>query len=222
MAQVLKANVRERILEAGRREFLAHGFQGANMRSIAREAGCALSNLYNYYENKDALFCAIATPCLEHFFENIDEARKRMPTHGDLLLSYEGRREHFMAAIEFVEAHKEDLVLLVLKSEGSSAQSWREAAITAYEQVWFDYVQYLRRCAPGDRIHHISDFFVHNIARFYFNTLVEFLKQDYSRDEMRAYVEELLRYAHGGITALLLGPRESEPGLEKPRRVSKN
>lgn len=203
MAQVLKAGVRERILEAGRREFLTHGFQGASMRSIAREAGCALSNLYNYYENKDALFCAIVAPCLEAFFESIDEARKKLPARGEALLSFEDRRVHFMMAIEFLEAHREDLALLVLKSEGSSAHQWREAAITAYESVWFSYVDYLRRNLPPGRVHPISEFFVHNIARFYFNTLVEFLKQDIPLPQMRAYVEELMHYAHGGITTLL-------------------
>jgi AcrR family transcriptional regulator len=207
MAQVLKATVRERILEAGRKEFLEHGFQGANMRAIAREAGCALSNVYNYYENKDALFCAIATPCLEAFFHSIEEARKRLPTQGEYLLSFEERRMHFMTAIEFLEAHREDLVLLVLKSEGSTAHQWQEAAITAYESVWFNYIEFLRRNRPLEYGQVISEFFVHNIARFYFNTLVQFLKEDLTREQMRGYVDELMRYAHGGITALLSGAR---------------
>ena len=207
MAQVLKAGVRDRILDAGREAFLEHGFQGANMRAIARDSGCSLSNLYNYYENKDALFVAIASPCLESFFETIDQARQRLPTRGELLYTFEERREHFMAAIEFLEEHREDLVLLVLKSEGSSAQQWQEAAIVAYESVWFNYIEHLRRARPTEYGDPISEFFVHNIARFYFNTLVEFLKQDLSREQMRAHVDELMRYAHGGISALLLTPK---------------
>jgi AcrR family transcriptional regulator len=207
LAQVLKADVRHRILDAGRSEFLEHGFQGASMRAIAKRAGCALSNVYNYFESKDALFCAIVAPCLEAFFENIEAARAKLPARGEVLLSFEERREHFWMAIQFLEDHREDLVLLVLKSEGSTAGAWQEAAIRAYESVWFNYIEYLRRAAPEDRIHKISDFFVHNIARFYFNTLVTFLRQEMPVEEMRAHVEELLHYAHGGITALLLGPR---------------
>jgi len=212
VAQVLKANVRQRILDAGRKEFLEHGFQGANMRAIAREAGCALSNMYNYYENKDALFCAIATPCLESFFQSIEKARQRLPQQGEYLLSFEDRRAHFMTAIEFLESHREDLILLVLKSEGSTAHQWQDAAITAYESVWFNYIEFLRRNRPHEYGQAISEFFVHNIARFYFNTLVQFLKEDLTREQMRAYVEELMRYAHGGITALLTGSKEGETG----------
>jgi hypothetical protein len=65
----------------------------------------------------------------------------------------------------------------------------------------------LRRARPSEYGEPISEFFVHNIARFYFNTLVEFLKQDLSREQMRAHVDELMRYAHGGISALLLTPK---------------
>lgn len=203
--------MRQRILEAGRKEFLAHGFQKASMRSIAREAACALSNLYNYYESKDALFCAIVAPCLDAFFEDIEAARRRLPSGGEVLLTFEERREHFMVAIQFLEAHREDLVLLVLKSEGSTAQGWQEMAISAYESVWFNYIEYLRRAAPVDRVRTISSFFVHNIARFYFNTLVSFLKDDLPVAVMREHVEELMHYAHGGINALLLETRRGAP-----------
>jgi len=216
LVQVLKEDIRARILKAGRAEFLEHDFQTANMRAIAKRAGCGLSNLYNYFKSKDALFEALVEPTMLDFYRVIEAARERLPEEGAVVLTFEQERLHFTVALEFLRDHREDVMLLVLKSEGSAANHWREAAIQTYETVWFNYIDYLRRNFPEERGYVISEFFVHNISRFYFNTLVEFLKQDLSYEQMREYVEELLRYAHGGIKALLLEHR-AEIGAESPQ-----
>ncbi|MBI1317606.1 MAG: TetR family transcriptional regulator [Candidatus Hydrogenedens sp.] len=210
MVQVLKEEVRTRILKAGRAEFLEKDFQSANMRSIAKRAGCGLSNLYNYFKSKDALFEALVEPTMMDFYQVIAEAHTRLPENGAVVLTFEQERVHFMVALEFLRDHREDVILLVLKSEGSTVHLWHEAAIQAYETVWFNYIDYLRKNFPDEHGYKISEFFVHNISRFYFNTLVEFLKQDLSFEQMEQHVEELLRYAHGGIHALLLNQGKIE------------
>ena len=49
---------RQAILDAARREFGAHGFQGATLRSIAKAAGVDVALVAHYYRNKDGLFAA--------------------------------------------------------------------------------------------------------------------------------------------------------------------
>ena len=58
MAQVLKADVRERILAAGRQSFFDNGFDGTVMSSVAKSAGVATANIYRYFPDKSALFDA--------------------------------------------------------------------------------------------------------------------------------------------------------------------
>jgi AcrR family transcriptional regulator len=60
--QVLKDNLRERILAAARREFCDNGYKNASMRRIAANAGITAGNIYRYYENKDALLQAVIRP----------------------------------------------------------------------------------------------------------------------------------------------------------------
>lgn len=203
MAQVKKERVRRSILAAAREEFLLHGYQKASMRAIASKAQCTLSNVYNYYDGKDALFLAVVQPSLDELFSRLQAAQDEHPPEGEVFLTYEQRRKFFITAIDFIEAHREDLELLVLKSEGSSAHRMHEAAIEAYEGVWFNYMDYVRQNFPGHRIHTISRFFVHNIARFYYNIVVEFLRQQVPYPQMKVYVEELLEYAYGGLRGLL-------------------
>jgi AcrR family transcriptional regulator len=59
------AAVRERILEGGRRAFIAGGFRGTSVPSIAAEAGVSVGLIYRYFPSKEELFlelCLAGTP----------------------------------------------------------------------------------------------------------------------------------------------------------------
>lgn len=49
---------RQQILNGAMAVFAAHGFEGASMSAIAREAGVSKGTLYNYFTNKSDLFGA--------------------------------------------------------------------------------------------------------------------------------------------------------------------
>ena len=49
MAQILKEEYRERILNASLAEFFNYGYEDASMRRIAVEAKMSVGNLYHYY-----------------------------------------------------------------------------------------------------------------------------------------------------------------------------
>ena len=57
--QVLKEEVRQRIIKSARREFKKCGFEKASMRSIASSDNMTVGNLYRYYKNKEDLYGAI-------------------------------------------------------------------------------------------------------------------------------------------------------------------
>lgn len=61
MAQepVKSSGKRERVVEAARELFLAHGLRGTSMEAIARHAGVAKPTLYAHFPDKDAVFLAI-------------------------------------------------------------------------------------------------------------------------------------------------------------------
>ena len=56
---------REQILEGGRRAFIAGGFRGTSVPSIAAEAGVSVGLIYRYFPSKEELFlelCLSGTP----------------------------------------------------------------------------------------------------------------------------------------------------------------
>jgi AcrR family transcriptional regulator len=58
-AQVEEESTRARLLDAGRRLFVKHGYHGTSMRQIARGASLALGGVYNHFAGKEDLFATV-------------------------------------------------------------------------------------------------------------------------------------------------------------------
>ena len=122
----------EQLLEAGRQEFLAKGFQGASMRSIAAAAGVTTGALYRYYTDKEALFDALV----------------REPADA---LENAYREQHRVFAEKSLQNQLADLPEI---SDGSAA--WMMDLI--YDH--FDAFKLIACCAVGTRYEHYLDILI--------------------------------------------------------------
>lgn len=77
MAQVLKDEARQAIIEAAKQEFLEKGYKGASMRSIAKKSHMTVGNLYRYFKNKEDINLFIVAPT----FKEIDTALKSLTSN---------------------------------------------------------------------------------------------------------------------------------------------
>ena len=67
--------MREQILEGGRRAFIAGGFRGASVPSIAAEAGVSVGLIYRYFPSKEELFLEL---CLSGEPDELRELAERI------------------------------------------------------------------------------------------------------------------------------------------------
>ena len=67
--QVQKDEIRTRIIDAARREFLKSGYTNTSMRNIAISANITVGNIYAYFDNKEALFDYLIQPALSELKE---------------------------------------------------------------------------------------------------------------------------------------------------------
>jgi AcrR family transcriptional regulator len=122
VAQYLKDDVQARIEAAALRVFATRGYGAASMALIAREAGVATGNLYRYFEDKQALFEAVIQPELPGrvasllrrrvaALEGVAQPRDLPPDAAFHAVSAE--------LLEFVAAHRWELVFLLGRAEGS-------------------------------------------------------------------------------------------------------
>jgi AcrR family transcriptional regulator len=62
---------RQAFLEAARSEFLANGYEAANVNEVVRRAGGSLATLYNQFNSKEGLFLAVMEDQHERFSREI-------------------------------------------------------------------------------------------------------------------------------------------------------
>jgi TetR/AcrR family transcriptional regulator len=61
------------ILEAAKKVFISHGFDGTSMQQIANEAGINKSLLHYYFRNKEKLFAAVFRYAFQNFIPQVQE-----------------------------------------------------------------------------------------------------------------------------------------------------
>lgn len=69
--QYLKEKVKNSIMVCAEQEFFEKGFKAASLRSIAKNANTTLGNIYNYFENKQAILDEIVDSEYKKFEELI-------------------------------------------------------------------------------------------------------------------------------------------------------
>lgn len=62
--QVLKEDIRGRILTVARQQFEREGYSKTSMREIAELSSVGVGNIYNYFTSKDELFHEVVRPVL--------------------------------------------------------------------------------------------------------------------------------------------------------------
>ncbi len=64
MAQVLKDELRKKIVDAAENEFIKNGIANSSMREISQNAETPVGNVYRYFKNKQDLVDAVLSPLL--------------------------------------------------------------------------------------------------------------------------------------------------------------
>ena len=67
--------IRTALLQSGKQQFLAHGFDRASLRVICRNANVTTGAFYSHFEKKEDLFCSIVEPSVSAFRELFNSAQ---------------------------------------------------------------------------------------------------------------------------------------------------
>ena len=129
--QVLKEDIRGRILAVAEQRFRQQGYSKTSMREIAGAVGVGVGNIYNYFRNKDELFCEVVRPVLHTMEAMLQEH------HGirgeDMMVM---RSEKYLKAcideyVSLIETHRSLLEILLFRAQGSSLNIFAKATPTA-------------------------------------------------------------------------------------------
>lgn len=199
--QVLKDDIRQRILDAARREFARRGFAKASMRTIASQVGVGVGNLYNYFPSKDRLFCTVLAPVVSSFNAMFDRH------HGDCSDALSMIREEYLVVavteyMNLIREHRTLMKILFFGAQGSSLEHFKMEftdKATKEVKVWFESN---KRRHPQMNVR-VSDFMIHLHTVWMFTLFEEVLMHRVPMNEMRQVVEEYIKFEINGWRHIL-------------------
>ena len=201
--QIKKDNTEEIILKTAEKMFLENGFTQTSMRNIAAASGVGLSNIYNYFKNKDEIFYHLVKPLILEFHRLFDEHHGRKSSIDALDMVTEKYMENNLRQYtELFTNHRTRMRLLFLKSQGSALQNFKEESINkTTEQLmeWFDMVK--------EKYPHINTnitkFSVHLHTVWMFSFVEELIMHDVQKEEFDTILKEYLVFETTGWKELM-------------------
>ena len=175
--QIQKENIRFELVRAARGEFLKKGFKDTSMRAIAKEAGVSLSNIYNYFDNKDRLFQEILAPAVRALERVLEEHNSEPNLTLEVFNSTEFLRENTRIFTELIMQYREELNILLFQSHGSTLEGFKEEFIERHTRCGLEYLRLMKEKFPRVNID-VSDFFVHTMSSWWISTLGELVMHE--------------------------------------------
>ncbi|BBI30620.1 TetR/AcrR family transcriptional regulator [Cohnella abietis] len=201
--QILKDEVRNKIMKAALLEFKREGYLKSSMRQIAQVAGITSGNIYRYFTNKEQLFDAIVQPVNDQYTSHVYAIGQKVAssqaqdTTNKLFYFYNIE----LTIIELFKNYSEEFMILLNRSEGSKYESAKSDLVNlAYgilERVF-------SRAKGLNRLTSVEDT---ALARMLSSTIVEglclILRENDEGDTLKKLIDQLLTVYTEGINKLI-------------------
>ena len=195
--QTKKDNIRKNVLKIAREEFFDKGFKDASMRTISKKAGVGLSNIYNYFKNKDEIFCEVLSGLLRAMDKVMKKHNSSEYITTDIFTSDKYMRNQIDMFVGLVENHKEDFKLLLFKSAGSSLENFRDEITDKHTQIGKEYIGLMKQKYPEIN-GKVSDFFIHTMSSWWISIIAELLMHDLSHEALEDFIREYMEFGTAG------------------------
>lgn len=199
--QVLKGNIRKKILEAAGQLFARKGYAKTSMREVAARAGVGVGNLYHYFPAKDELFTELLRPVLSAFDTMLT---RHHGMRGEDIMQMKSEvylKDCIDEYVTLINRHRDLLGILLFHAQGSSLECFRQEFTdrsTEVVKAWFADMQERH---PG--IHtSVSDFIIHLHTVWMFTLFEELLMHAVTGKEMENVLHDYILFEIEGWKAI--------------------
>lgn len=194
--RVLRDDNYRSILRAARKEFILRGFKDASMRTIAKDANVGLSNIYNYFTNKDEIFLEIVSPAKDELFAFVKEKHTEKYIDFNFMSTLAYQEETVDVYIQLLIKYKEEIRLLLFYSQGSTMENFRETLTEYLTDVSNNHKAIVKSHYP--QVHEVSSFFTHTLCAFMVSIVGEIVTHDMEKHKIREFFREYFQFQIAG------------------------
>ena len=201
MAQTLKSDIRELILDAAIDCFFERGFQNTSLNDIAKKAGIAVGNLYRYFKDKEDIFYSSIPG------ENIENLRK--------ILELKFKSNHGLPVcpgnmadsviqnelIDMIAANRKYLYIVFLKSEGTKYSKLKEELTIFLAGLFRQYRESINK-ESGKKMTEEENFLSIQVYRSLIDSFCAVMRENEEADMIKALCRQLLSYHFTGLEVM--------------------
>ena len=201
--QIQKENIRKELIKVAKEEFFARGFKDSSMRIIAKKAGVGLSNIYNYFNSKDEIFCEVLAPVLCAFKKMNEDHNRPENISLNVFTDDVFQRKMIDDFMQLINHYRPELKLLLFYAQGSSLENFREEFTEKNTEIGLEYLQKMKEKYPYLNSM-VSTFFIHTTSSWWLSIIGEIVTHDeLGESEIETFVSEYVAFGTAGWKALM-------------------
>lgn len=192
------SKTRNKLLQSAREEFMEKGYGKASLRNICQKAGVTTGALYFFFKDKDALFEALTGEIVDVIFKIMQihfEEEKKLMENGQMFTeSVDGSNKDYRDMKEILEQmylYRDDILLVLTKSEGSKLANIEDKFVTAAEEHYRLVADGMEKAYPRLRV---DDHFIHWMAHMQIDAFIYMITHIDSKEEAYKFMKLSVAY----------------------------
>lgn len=183
--QYKKAEVRDKILDSARKEYLTMGFRGGNISAIAERAGVPVGNLYRYFDGKAGVLDAIVKPVYEALPKLISDLKEiEVLDSGNLSVIMPMITDRLL---DFFDIFGDDILILMDCCDGTRYDDFARDLISMVSAV------IKSRLYPGERGAE-EEILADCAGKAFCISLFDTLRMDLGREQLERIIARLIKF----------------------------
>lgn len=197
-----KGNTPSKILGVAQGIFLQNGFQGTSIQQIASAVGISAPGIYKHFDSKEAVFSALVDPLIERVREilRLTESEKDEMFQRGQTDEVWDKDKIFSETLDFIYENFDSMKLLICCAEGTKYENIVDRVADYEAQIVLRTLPELRE--KGFAIPLIEEETISLMMRNQYRTYVEFIKNDFSKEEADIYIKASSTFFTSGWRAL--------------------
>lgn len=183
-------DLRIRLTDAARREFLESGYEKASLRKICAGAGVTTGALYFTFQNKEDLFECVVRGTVSRLEKLSQEMIAAELEDGEAGIENEKR------LLEFFWKNREDILILLEKAKGTRYENFMDDMTSHLEDV---YEVFFRKYSHTEADREL----IHILVKMKRQAYIELITGGYTLERTVELAEKIGWYADGGFECLM-------------------